>query len=77
MAINNQIHNSWLGGEKVDGAEFIHNTYVEVVAGKHKGETGSVVSLVNIGGAARYIIELESGSDIEALEIEIKEKEIE
>ena len=74
MAIDLQLHNSWLGGEKIEGVKFIHNSYVEVVAGEHKGATGSVVSLVRLGSDARYIIEKESGFDIEVAESEIAEK---
>ncbi len=74
MVIELQIHNSWLGGEKVEGAKFIHNSYVEVIAGEHKGATGSVVSLVCLGSDARYIVEKESGFDIEVAESDIAEK---
>lgn len=69
-----KVYNSWLGGEKIDGAKFLHNTYVEVIFGEHRGETGSVVSLVQIGEDTRYIVEKESGFDIEVAENEIAEK---
>lgn len=74
MAIDLHAYNSWLGGEKIEGAKFIHNTYVEVIGGEHKGATGSVVSLVRLGSDARYVVEKESGFDIEVAESEIAEK---
>lgn len=74
MAIDLHIYNSWLGGKKIDGVEFLHNSYVEVTEGEHKGATGSVVSLVTLGTDARYIVEKESGFDIEVAENEIAEK---
>ncbi len=74
MAIDLHIHNSWLGGEKIEGAKFIHNSYVEVIVGEHKGARGSLVSLVRLGADARYIVERESGLDIEVAESEIAEK---
>ncbi|QYX65839.1 hypothetical protein K2227_05815 [Shewanella putrefaciens] len=71
MTIDLEVHNSWLSGVKIDGANFIHNSYVEVVAGEHKGATGSVVSLVAVGTDARYIVEKDTGFDIEVAENEI------
>jgi ribosomal protein S4E len=74
MDIELKLHNSWLGGEKIEGIKFLHNTYVEVTSGEHQGETGSVVSLVQLGDHARDIVEKESGFDIEVAENEITEK---
>ena len=69
-----EVHNAWLGGDEIEGIIFVHNSYVEVVAGEHKGLAGSVVSLVSIDGDVRYIVETESGSDIEVTENEIAER---
>lgn len=75
MTVDTHKCNFWLSGEKVEGANFIYNTYVEVISGEHRGVTGSLVSLVTLGTNARYIIEKESGSYIEVAENEIKGKQ--
>ncbi|CAA0113747.1 Uncharacterised protein [Halioglobus japonicus] len=71
MGIELQIYNSWLGGERIDGAKFLHNSSVEVGSGEYAGEVGSIVSLVQLGENARYVVETNSGQDIEVAENEI------
>jgi len=74
MTIELTKYNSWLSGEKIEGAKFNHNSYVEVIAGENTGSTGSIVSLVSLGDCATYIVEIESGFDIEVYENQIVDK---
>ena len=65
------LHNRWLGGDRLAGVRFIMNDYVEVRSGPHVGESGSVVSVIKFEPNASYIVEAESGKDIEVREEEI------
>ncbi|MDX1538359.1 hypothetical protein [Arsukibacterium sp.] len=67
-----QLHNRWLGGEKLEAFEFMHNEYVRVISGQYSGEQGSVVSIVQIEENPFYILETEAGKDIEVKETEIE-----
>lgn len=71
MSNDLEFHNSWLGGEKLESVKFLHNDYVHVISGKYCGEQGSLVSIVKIEPNPSYIVETESGKDIEVKESEI------
>ncbi|MBU0913483.1 MAG: KOW motif-containing protein [Gammaproteobacteria bacterium] len=66
------LHARWLGGARLVGVRFIINDYVEVLSGKHVGESGSVVSVIKFEPNTSYIVETESGQDIEVKENEIE-----
>lgn len=65
-------HNRWLSGVRLTGVRFIMNDYVEVHSGQYVGESGSVVSVMKFEPNASYIVETESGKDIEVREDEIE-----
>jgi hypothetical protein len=48
-----------------------HNEYVRVVSGVHVGDSGSLVTVLSTDPEPRYILEAESGRDIEVLQSEI------
>lgn len=66
------IHNRWLSGDQLTGVRFMMNDYVEVRSGHHIGESGSVVSVIKFEPNTSYIVETESGKDIEVREEEIE-----
>lgn len=66
-----ELHNRWLGGDVQIGVRFMLNDYVEVISGKHSEELGSVVSIIQFAPSTSYLVETESGKDIEVTESEI------
>jgi ribosomal protein S4E len=66
------LHGNWLGGDRLDGVRFMMNDYVVVISGEHVGESGSVVSVIKFEPNPHYIVETESGKDIEVRESEIE-----
>lgn len=66
------LHNRWLGGERLPGVRFVMNDYVLVSSGNHVGKAGSVVSVIKFEPNTSYIVETESGIDIEVRECEIE-----
>lgn len=66
------LDNRWLSGDQLTGVRFRINDYVEVHSGQHIGESGSVVSVTKFEPNTSYIVETESGKDIEFREEEIE-----
>lgn len=66
------LHNRWLGGVRLAGIRFMMNDYVEVRSGQYVGESGSVVSVMKFEPNVSYIVETESGKDIEVRGDEIE-----
>jgi len=58
------IHKAFLGGEPIPGISFVHNDYVSIVAGEHRGTKGSLVNVYELGHDPTYIVENEAGFDI-------------
>jgi len=58
-----QQGNAFLGGEALPGVRYRHNDYVRVLEGPHSGDTGSLVSLEELGTDPLYLVELESQQD--------------
>jgi hypothetical protein len=62
------IGNDFLAHKPIPGVRFEHNDYVHVVAGNHKGESGSLVSLHTLADDPSYVLEAESGRDLIVLQ---------
>lgn len=56
-------HNDFLARLPLTGFSFQHNDYVKVIAGPHAPDSGSVVSVEDIGPEPVYLVESESGTD--------------
>lgn len=56
----------------ISGVQFEHNDCVQITSGKYKGKCGSLVSLCKLEPEPLFLLELESGFDIEVLQSEIK-----
>lgn len=65
-------HNDFLAHRPVPGVEFEHNEYVRVVSGGSKGNKGSLVSILEIEDDPVFLLELESGLDVEVRQSEIE-----
>lgn len=72
MSNDIELHNKWLGGEKLEAVKFLHNDCVQIVAGPHSGERGSIVSIIRFKPNPSYIVETGSGKDIAANESDIE-----
>ena len=55
--------NAFLGGETLQGVRYQHNDYVKVISGPHSGDTGSLISIEELGTDPLYLVELESQQD--------------
>jgi hypothetical protein len=62
---SSDIGQAFLWQEYIVGVNFRHNESVAVVSGAHAGEQGSLVSLVSLEPEAEFILEAESGQDIQ------------
>jgi|RhisoiCoNPM_1038542.scaffolds.fasta_scaffold07131_2 hypothetical protein len=56
-------HNDFFAHRPLPGVALEHNDSVEVIAGEHAGEGGSIVSVEQLGTDPAYLIELGSGKD--------------
>lgn len=63
---------AFLNREPIPGVKFEHDDFVLVLSGMHAGNRGSLVCLLSLGPEPIFILELESGFDIE-----IKQSQIE
>jgi hypothetical protein len=57
-------HNDFLAHRPLQGVVYEHDDYVQIVAGEHKGNRGSIVSVEELGDDPVYLIELEAGRDV-------------
>jgi len=48
-----------------------HNDFVLVVCGEHAGSKGSLAYLISLSSEPTFILELESGSDVEIKQSEL------
>ena len=55
----------------IDGVQFEHNDHVRIIDGPHAGQSGSLVTVLTIDPQPRYILELETGFDVEVLQSQI------
>lgn len=62
---------AFLNQEPIDGVLYFHNDYVHVVAGLHAGKAGSLVTVLVLEPEPRFILELDSGFDVEVVQSEI------
>ena len=54
---------AFLSHEPLAGIAFEHNAFVRVVGGEHVGDSGSLVSVEELGNDPVYLVELESNKD--------------
>jgi hypothetical protein len=63
---------AFLNGDSIAGVVYAHNDCVRVVSGPHTGDSGSLVTVLSVDPEPKYILEAESGRDIEVLQSQIE-----
>ena len=63
MRATSRQSNAFLAHEPVPGVVFEHNDFVRVIAGAHTGDSGSLISIEELGDDPIYLVELESNQD--------------
>jgi hypothetical protein len=63
---------AFLDRVSIPGITFWHNDYVRVVSGTHSGSAGSLVTVLSLQPEPRFVLELESGFDVEVYQSEIE-----
>ena len=66
-----QLNQSFLSHTSISGVAYEHNDFVLVVSGAHAGSKGSLASLISLTPEPTYILELESGFDVEIKQSEL------
>ena len=66
------IGQAFLNHEAITGVAFEHNAFVEIISGQHAGKAGSLVTVIELMPEPLFIVELESGFDVEVYQSQIK-----
>jgi hypothetical protein len=66
------VSNDFLAHRPVPGVRFEHNNYVRVTFGPHAGEYGSLVCIISLGIDPCFVLESESGQDLEVLQSQLE-----
>lgn len=64
MKPTRQQQKDFFAHRPLDGVRFEHNDAVDVIGGAHAGDSGSIVSLEQLGDDPTYLVELGSGQDV-------------
>jgi hypothetical protein len=56
----------------IDGVEFEHNDYVQIISGIYIGKFGSLVTVLELLPDPKFIVELENGFDVEIFQSQLK-----
>lgn len=63
MKLTHQQQNDFLSHKPLPGVRFEHDAYVNVTSGPNSGDSGSIISVEELGADPLYLVELESGKD--------------
>lgn len=66
-----QPNQAFLSHAPISGVVFEHNDFVLVVSGIHTGSKGTLASLISLTPEPIFILELESGFDVEIKQSEL------
>ena len=66
------IAQAFLNHTPMPGVLFEHNDYVRIVDGPYAGQSGSLVTVIGLEPEPKFVLELESGFDVEILQSHIK-----
>ena len=67
-----QQSDDFLAGRAVPGLAFAHDDLVEILAGEQAGNVGSLVGLVSCGDDPVYLVEIDSGFEVEVAQSGLK-----
>ncbi len=59
---------AFLDRSSIDGVSYYHNDHVRIIAGENKGAMGWLVAVLTLEPEPRYVVELESGHDVEVVQ---------
>jgi hypothetical protein len=62
---DSNVVDAWMAGQLPDGVELGLGQSVEVLAGVHRGRSGSVIALLGLEPEPRYLVDLGSGKECE------------
>jgi hypothetical protein len=65
-----ELDHRWMAREPVEGIAFLLNDSIQVVAGKHRGARGAVISLVEASPPV-YVVELADGTEARLRETDL------
>lgn len=57
---------AFLDRTPIPGVRFQHNNLVRITGGEHAGKAGSLVTVLTVSPEPLFIVELESGQDVQA-----------
>jgi transcription elongation factor len=63
MKPSHEQHNDFFAHKLLPGVVFEHNDAVEVIGGEYAGDSGSIVSVEQLGDNPVYLVELDSRQD--------------
>jgi len=63
--ISKEIQESFYSGNKTEEMHYTINDAVKVLSGDNAGDLGSVISIIEIEPAIKYLVETSTGKDIE------------
>ena len=66
---------AFLNHAPIRGVQFEHNDYVRIISGSHSGGSGSLVTVLSLIPEPKFLLELESGHDVEVFQSEISRAE--
>ena len=66
------IGQRFLNHEPIPNVAFEHNDYVSIVAGESAGKFGSVVTVAALEPETIFVVELDSGHDVEVPQSQLK-----
>lgn len=70
-----ELSQAFLNQAPIEGVTYSHNDYVEIVSGTHEGKFGSLVTVLQLMPEPLFVLELESGIDVEVLQSQIVNRE--
>jgi hypothetical protein len=74
--LSHDLGQAFLNRDVIPGVFFFHNDFVRVVAGPYKGGAGSLVTVLQVNPEPHYLLELESGYDVEVAQSEIENADV-
>ena len=72
MAVRPPENADFEAGRPVPGVNFAHDDLVEILSGEQAGNVGSLVALAACGGDPVYVVEIDSGFEVEVAQSSLK-----
>jgi hypothetical protein len=68
-----ELGQRFLNREPIPGVRFHHNDRVQITSGEHLGKIGWLVTVLQVDPEPKYILELESGSNVHVLQSQLRD----